>query len=274
LKIIKFINQIDYNEIYFVQKMDKIVFFRHTVCMKIETLTALGLNQKAAKLYLTALTQGTTAVQNLAEKSGLKRSNAYLHLEELVQLGLVIKVPIGKKLFYRAADPNVLLDRSQLAVAELKAALPELTALQSAIKKPQVTILEGKQGIRQIYQEMIQANNLRLWSALANINRLFADEVEMVAQAIHKNQIHTREIINSSPEHKRASKHFAALAGKTYSARLDSTNSIGNDNILYGDVSALIRIHEFDLYVVRIEDPLITQGLKALFDLAWRAAAQ
>lgn len=240
--------------------------------MKIEALTALGIDQKAAKLYLAALAQGTSSVQNLAEKSGLKRSNAYLHIEELVQQGLMQKVPIGKKELYRAAAPSILLSRSQLAVAELKAALPELEALQSVTQKPQVTILEGKQGIRQIYQEMTQANNLRLWSALANINRLFADEVEVVAQAIHTNQIHTREIINGSQEHKRASKSFAAIAGKTYSARIDTANSIPNDNILYGDVTTLIRIHEFDLYVVRIEDPQITRGMQALFDLAWSSA--
>lgn len=240
--------------------------------MKIQTLTSLGIDEKAAKIYLASLAHGTSSVQTLANKANIKRPTAYIYINELVQQGLMQKVPMGKKELYCAADPKVLLLRSQHAVSDITLALPELEAMQAEKHKPRVTILEGRQGIRQIYQEIIHANSLRLWSALADVNRLFADEVDVVAQGIRDNQIQTKEIINSSTEHKRASKHFAAVAGKTYSAKVDPTDGIHNDNILYGDVTVLIRIHEFDLYVVRIEDAVITRSQQALFDLAWKSA--
>jgi sugar-specific transcriptional regulator TrmB len=240
--------------------------------MKTDVLTALGLDEKAAKIYLAALAVGTSSVQTLARKANLKRPTAYLHIEELVRQGLMQKVPIGKKDLYRALDPSALKQRAQQSLEAVNDALPSLLAMQTVTGRPKVTVLEGRKGIRHVYEEVREANNIRFWSALSDIGKLFSDEVEMIAKAIHKNQIRTREITNNQPQHRRAIKSFASIAGKTYSARVDAKDGIGNDNVIYGDVTALIRIHEFDLYVVKIEDPFITKGMRALFDMAWETA--
>ncbi|MEK7102940.1 MAG: hypothetical protein AAB870_01175, partial [Patescibacteria group bacterium] len=85
-------------------------------------------------------------------------------------------------------------------------------------------------------------------------------------------QIVTKEIIDDTPDSKRASRNYADIAGSTYSSRLATVQGIENDNAIYGNVAALFRTQGVNLYVIRIEDPAIVNALKALFDMAWQTA--
>ena len=76
--------------------------------MDYKLLQALGVGEKLATLYLAGLALGTTTVQELARKAGVRRPTAYIHLDELVKQGLFELVPINKKTYYRATEPEVV----------------------------------------------------------------------------------------------------------------------------------------------------------------------
>jgi HTH-type transcriptional regulator, sugar sensing transcriptional regulator len=122
-------------------------------------LAGIGVSEKAAKVYLAALGLGNASVQTLSEKAGLKRPTTYLHLQELLDAGLLEKAPIGKKEYYRAANPDILAEQAETRLALIKESMPELRELQSATSgKPGVRVLVGKQGAEQVYREIAQAN--------------------------------------------------------------------------------------------------------------------
>lgn len=241
--------------------------------MNTDILTTLGISEKAAKVYVTALSLGTASVQDLAQKAGLKRPTTYLHIDELLGQGLLHKVPIGKKEYYVAADPHIFEERATQKLKALQEAVPQLAQLRDSVRgKPSVTILEGEQGIKQIYDEIRKANSIRFWSSIATFESTFGDYFDKIATSINKQQIVTREIIDDTPASKKASKRYAEIAGNTYSSRIATISGIENDNAIYGNVAALFRIQGANCYVVRIEDPLIVNALKALFDMAWGSA--
>ncbi len=241
--------------------------------MDSNTLTTLGFDEKAAKIYLAALSLGTASVQTLAQKADLKRPTAYIHIQQLMKDGLLEKVPLGKKEYYYPANPELLELRAQEQLQAVQAAMPELRAIQNAEQgRPGVRVLVGKKGMEQIYDEISQANNIRFWTNLATFEHIFHNTFTHLSETIEQNQIRTREIIADTPETRRSSKRYALTAGKHYSSRLATKEGIENDSAIYGNVMALFRIHENNLFVVRIEDVSIVGTMKAMFDMAWQAA--
>ncbi len=242
--------------------------------MKLETLERLGLSEKAAKVYLAALSLGTATIQDLAHKANIKRPTAYLHVEELLNEGLLKKFPSGKKEYFQAAAPETLKKRAEQQLATVEQLLPELQQLHATVKgRPRISILEGQKALRQIYKDITKANNIRFWSDLEVVETDFKDVFTDIAESINRNQIRCRELLRDTPETKKSSKQFAAIAGKTYSSRIATTQyPIYNDNVIYDDVVVLFSIYRYNLFAVQIHEPTIAATLKSLFDLAWESA--
>lgn len=241
--------------------------------MDISTLTHLGFHEKAAHVYLATLSLGTASILEIAKKANLKRPTVYIYIEELLKSGLLEKIPIGKKDYFHASDPHILENRAQQHLFAIQKALPELEALQNNLKgKPSVRILEGERGLKQIYDEICLSSNIRFWSNLSNFEIFFQEHFKKLSESISEKGIRTREIIANTPESKKSAKRYASIAGKNYSARIAVKAGILNDNAIYSDVIALFRIHEYNLYVIRIEDAIIANAMKTLFDMAWNSA--
>lgn len=241
--------------------------------MNTQTLTTLGFNEKAAQIYLAALSLGTASVQDIANKAGIKRPTAYIHIEALLKEGLLEKLPTGKKEYYRATDPKFLQQRATQALSDIERALPEMQRMrENAQGRPSIRVLEGERGLNEVYKLIQSANSIRFWSDLSKVEEVFPKTIIDIAQAIHDNEIRTREIIANTPECLRASRRYAITAGKSYSSRIAKKGSILNDNAIFGNTVAIFRPHGRNLYVVVIEDETIAETMKTIFDLAWESA--
>lgn len=241
--------------------------------MNADILTNLGISKKAAQIYMAALSLGTASVQELAEKTALKRPTAYAYIEELLKEGLLEKAPIGKREYYRASNPRVLEARAEHTAQIIKKAVPELEALRASMQgRPNISVLEGEKGLRQVYSEMEAANSICFWSNLEKFEKQFQDIFDKLSNAIGSQQIRTREIIANTPEARKSAKRYALTAGRNYSARIATADGIYNDNAIYGNVVAIFRLHESNLFVIRIEDATIAQTMKAMFEMAWKSA--
>lgn len=236
-------------------------------------LISLGITEKAAKVYLTALPLGRASVADIAQKTGLKRPSVYLYIDELLKRGLIEKTLSGKRQYYRACNPKALLEQAQKNFSELQTVLTELSTLRAASSgKPQVIILEGKSGIERIYEEVVQAHSFCAWSNLVAVEKLFPHAPFNIAEKIKECGITAREIITDTKEARRIARSFSRIAGATYRVRVADGELLQNDNMLYGNVCAMFRLHEYNLFVVRIEDKTIADTMRVLFNLAWKAA--
>lgn len=241
--------------------------------MNFQTLTHLGIKENPAKIYLAALSIGSASIQELAAKANLRRPTVYEYVEELLREGLLEKVPMGKRVYFKAADPRLLEVRAKHTLQLIQKAMPELEDLRASMQgRPNISILEGEHGLKQVYEDMGKANSICFWSNLSTFERHFRDTFQKLAEGIKENGVRTREIITDTPEAKRSAKRYALTAGSNYSARLATVEGIQNDNAIYGNVVALFRLHEQNLFVVRIEDPIMAQTMKAMFEMAWKSA--
>ncbi|MBI5456476.1 hypothetical protein HY969_01925 [Candidatus Kaiserbacteria bacterium] len=241
--------------------------------MDTKSLESVGLTEKAAKIYLAGLTLGTTTVQEIARKTGLKRPTVYLHLDELVRRNFFEKVSLNKKEYYRAADPRVLETQIKQRLSELQTIMPKLASLQAnTLGRPQVQMFEGEEGIRRVYEEVKNSNNWRIWSNLSEIYTLFSDTYADISESVRRNGIGVREIIADTKESRRYSRLLSQVCGPTYTSRIATVAGLENDTFIYGNCVAIFRLHEFNMFVVRIEDKTIADSMKALFDMAWKSA--
>jgi sugar-specific transcriptional regulator TrmB len=233
----------------------------------------LGLSEKSTQVYVALLALGTAAIKDIALKAGLKRPTVYLHIAELIEQGLVEKYPAGKKEYFKATDPTQLEKRAEENLAAVKQLMPQLTSLQHQIAgRPQVSVLEGRRGLEQVYAGLFEANFIRFWSDLQAVETSFKDYFYKITEVTAEKQIKTHEIIANTPEAKKSSRRYAAAAGTSYAARLATKNGIYNDSVIYGETLALFRLHANNLFVVVIKDPTIVSTMKVLFDMAWESA--
>ncbi len=67
-------------------------------------LDALGLTEDKGKVYLAALTLGTAFMQDLARRSGVKRTTIYSFIEALTDQGFIVET---KKRSAKCIAPSI-----------------------------------------------------------------------------------------------------------------------------------------------------------------------
>lgn len=77
----------------------------------IQTLQAIGLNEKESRIYLILLQLGPQPVSIIAQKIGMNRSSCYAILEKLLKKGYIEKLIQEKNTNYRAVKPHFILDQ-------------------------------------------------------------------------------------------------------------------------------------------------------------------
>jgi sugar-specific transcriptional regulator TrmB len=126
-------------------------------------LQFLGLEEKEAKVYLAALELGVASIQDLADKSNIKRSTVYKILKKLEPTGLIIESIKGKRKVFIAAEPEKLERSIKEKVQVLKQILPELHSLNNTGNiKPKITYYEGRDGLRQIYDLALETTTKKV----------------------------------------------------------------------------------------------------------------
>ena len=134
-------------------------------------LKQCGLNEKEAKMYLAALALGTSSITQLAKKAGLKRPTAYLVIDDLLKKLLLIKIPKGKKTYFKAENPKLLSQQLESRKNALEEILPELKNIYfSNLKQPKIRFYEGKKNIYKIQEEMCKAKET--WAVFSPENFL------------------------------------------------------------------------------------------------------
>ena len=130
-----------------------------------EKLTALGLQDNEARVYLALLELGRGNVTEVSKAAGLNRTSGYDILERLGTLGLVNRSTLGKKkLIYIAEPPGAIkqyLENKknlyQTRLNKVDDLIFNLNSLTKGADKPIIKFFEGRKGIKNIYLHTLQA---------------------------------------------------------------------------------------------------------------------
>jgi len=161
-----------------------------------QELLAVGLSEKQAEVYVSALQLGYSSVQELAQKAGINRTTAYTHIKSLIGRGLLNATEKNGRIYYIAERPEKLRyihEQKEKEVQRrrdlLEKIMPELESLYNVAKdRPSVRYYsyENQNDLNYVRQEI---SELRANEVLNIFNYdLFKDYI---------NKKHIQSILNS-----------------------------------------------------------------------------
>lgn len=244
-----------------------------------------GLSLNEAKIYEILLKIGQNKAGLIARESGLKRGLAYKTLEDLAKKGIVQKMEEpGKVATFKAEHPGVLRDLINKKDEEIRATkdsidqlLPHLiSAFNLAIGRPGVRFFEGIEGVRRVWWDTLSSDvtEIRTYGDMEFLVKNF-DELnkEYLKERLHK-KIKKIAITGDSEFVRKTLKEYDAEYTQTRvikNAPPDFSSTIiqiYNNKISFTTLSSGLKIG------IIIEDPLIFQMQKNLFDWIWNILDQ
>lgn len=128
-----------------------------------EILIKTGLSTREVKLYEALLNNGEQMASSLAKKTGSIRTNVYDILSTLIKKGLVAFVVRNGKKYFRATDPEKLIDFIDAQQNDLdeikedvKKIIPQLQPATINSSVPIIEVYEGKEGLKTILSMSIR----------------------------------------------------------------------------------------------------------------------
>jgi sugar-specific transcriptional regulator TrmB len=235
----------------------------------LESLEKLGLTDKEASAYVSAVHLGECGMSELSKKAGLKRTSAYVVCQSLEKKGLIgtYKTRLGTR--FVAKDPKYLLEETHKKVAELEHILPELKALQkSNTNKPVMTYHEGPEAYVRAIEECLKKphTTIRHIGSLTEGHRVFGEEYdfkyfmpERIKRHIYLKALYTPDIAQKLPSDEGMLREIRFLP-KEYPVK---TLTLIFEN------TVVISTTKKTLVTVVIESDEIAEAEKLKFDLLW-----
>jgi HTH-type transcriptional regulator, sugar sensing transcriptional regulator len=237
-------------------------------------LEKIGLSEKEALVYLSALELGPTNIQNLTNKSGIKRSTVYEMIKKLESLSLMTQTTKGKRRLIVAAPPENLIRTLKEREKLLKEILPELKSINNTgFVKPKITFYDGREGLREIYMEALKSstNNADWISPMKSILETVGVEwmekyVELKVKLNYWiRSIHVSDLIIDDYRYQDPSTFKKTLRDVRFSPKgINIPNAIG---IYDNKVAILSSRKEGFGFIIESED--FAQSMHELYSLLW-----
>jgi len=239
----------------------------------VKALEQFGLNKKQAKIYLVVLELGSATVNSIAHKSGIARSSCYDILDSLVKKGIASSFKKKTIKYFSVDDPRRIFELAKQKAEVLEKALPQLNALYASAKeRPSIRFYEGIEGIKQIFEEMLEDNNpeiLTFGSADALLEAMGDYHLDFVQRRI-KAKIIARTILRKTKiaeKRKELGKHQlrqVKFVSKDF-------NCYGNTTI-FGNKVAFFSFIKDSIIAMIIESKEIANIQRAMFEYIWAVA--
>ncbi len=235
-----------------------------------------GLKDNEAEVYLCLLqNSGGLHVQEITDKTSIKRSTVNLILERLIQKGFVSYHIEETWKVYMAESPSKILHSLQETTENFKNILPLLSTSNFGGKKAKIKFFEGPDTVSKIHKDIIlstkylkEPKELLAFSSGKDIYEADSESVEWFVKNRVKNSLNLRWI---APEDEFTHKRFISTAKdelrevKFFDPKKYPFNIQIN---IYANSIALISLKGNKSGAI-IDNPLIADSFRALFNLLW-----
>lgn len=242
--------------------------------MDYKELTHLGLSEKEAKVYLSALELGKSSVQNISKKAEVNRATTYVIIDALMKKGLMSTIDENKKQFFMAEPPEklkMLFQHQEMEIIRkldyLDKMLPELKAMNNTSKdKPAVRYFEGKEGMLAMVEDFFagsEEKEIRMIFSNDLLKQVFTEEERAKLRSKRLNaRVKAKAIINDEAHDLKSNeqREISRVPAEEY--------PITSDIAIYGN-KIRISPQKGSLNGILIENKEISKTLKILYDLAW-----
>lgn len=239
-----------------------------------ESLKNIGFSDKEAATYIALLQLGRASVQSVADKSGLKRPTVYVILDELIEKGVVERIPRQRKQLYIAKSPDEVfaIFKEKFSLAEN--ILPELRALAQKGTGPnvRVTYHEGVNQVHNAYFDSLHCKDSEIVAWLSG--KFFGEKGKDFWYQNYRpkrleQNITTRVISPNTPEMNSYASDDAISKKET---RIDKGGqfNVSSEIMIYGKDKIIMASFE-EMIAVIIESEKIHDTLHAIFESHWRS---
>ena len=232
-------------------------------------LNILGLDESQFKVYEAALILGESGMQDLARRSGVKRTSIYTFIDELKEKGFIVETKRNKRKVYSAVDPLNVLEAQKNKMLEFEKIIPQLKAIHNISNiKPKVTYYEGVEGIETVYADMLKdKREILAFEDLEQMKKVlpksFYDyfpseraKKGIAFKSISRDSEITRDFVKSNIRLLRESK-------------LIKSEELKTEINIYGNKVAVMSFKEHLPFCVLVEDENIAQTLRVLWSELW-----
>lgn len=240
-----------------------------------EALQTIGLSDKQTSVYLALLQLGRGSAYSIALKSGLKKPTTYVILDELIEKGLVSRVPRVKKQLYIPHSPHEVFAAAKEKFAQAEEKLPELLALtKGADTKVNTLYFEGTEGIKQLMEyrvkEMSGAEMVGFYATDLNADpelvRYFKEDWPFKMQRLGISHRFIAPEHPSLKDYRNVDSKFGRTIKTVPYEQYSSEVAID----VIGDV---VRIQDYkNLQGVAIENADVAKTVREIFEMVWAKA--
>jgi sugar-specific transcriptional regulator TrmB len=244
-----------------------------------QELIRIGLTHEQATIYEFLLKNGPSPASRIARHALLKRGLTYKVLEQLIELLLVAKQDArGAVTLFSPLHPGrlqqLVTEKERLitqATTSLSSHLAGLVSLFNLVSgKPGISFFEGLQGIKRIYDDMLDTGkDILLIRSRYDTNVSF-DFIPLFIKKRAAKGISVRAITPDLPE----ANHNPAIDTANLFHRTWVPADLYTDPVeidIYGDKVAMIHLSE-PITGTIIQHPAIAQAMRSVFNLAERGA--
>ena len=238
-----------------------------------QALQTIGLSEKESCVYTALLQLGQATAYAVAVKSGLKKPTTYVILDELIDKGLVLKVPQMKTQHYIARSPEEAFGVAQERLTLAKKALPELLAITKGKKtKVNTVYFEGVEGMKQLLEYKFKEHEgeemLGFWATDANaspeLTKYFKTEYP------RKMQRHSIRMRGLAPADPNLADYRAVDSGYGRNFKQISTNDYSSE-VAITVTKDLVRIEDYkNLQGIAIENQDVAKAVRQIFEMVWK----
>ncbi len=245
------------------------------------SLEQIGLRKRQIDIYLALLQMGEATVQEIANKTKVKRTTVYSILDVLIANGLATFIEKEGHRTYFAENPKKVILYFKNQEQELKTKLnkfseiiPELSSIYNIqATKPKIRFYEGVEGLKQVFEETLTIKPHEEILAIATaalIHEVLGDEwVNNYLTRRVGGKIKQRAIVEDSAwgrEHQKNDKKENRVTRLVPKEKFPFSNEVN----IFGNK---VMIASFkDQIGVIIESADVARTQRAIFELAWLGA--
>lgn len=247
----------------------------------IDYLQQLELSDIEAKLYLALLEIGPTTVRELSEAINIKRTTAYLYVDLLIEKGLIIKVIQGSHKLIAANKPEDSLktlvekkmDSAESTRSEFTTIIQQINASYPQFKDvgdAEIKYFKGVNNARKIYEEALQADELRSYIKISKTEPLFPNTAAVFGKAFKENKkLKIWEIIYDTEFSGSPSKESRSQKGRYFYKYMPKSKKLSSEDILiYDNKVAVINFRGGKTSLV-LQSVDFYNNFKEIFEFLW-----
>jgi HTH-type transcriptional regulator, sugar sensing transcriptional regulator len=232
-------------------------------------LTAIGLTDKEARVYLSMIELGQSVVSQIAAKAKINRVTTYDIIKKLKEKGLLSTVTKNRIKYFSPTDPEIVASTFEQKAASLKNAVPTLKRLRGETVHPRIQYFEGLEGIKAIYADTLTTKREILnFSNSEEIRKIWSEYDKEYVTKRAKKKIHLKGITPSDEAGKKVHSEDAKYNREMRLIPKDKYNFTNEINI-YDNKVAIISFSSEKPIGMIIQSSQIADSQRAIFQMCW-----